>query len=1125
MSFEVLADKKDDVLNETIAQGILQELTDLRGLGGNHNKRWGIELVQNALDASKDQGVDVRIRVEDRKLVFSHNGRTFTEEELIHLIYHGSTKVEAESTSGKLGTGFLATHLLSPCIQVTGTLQDTQKFTFSLDRDAQTLDQLTGKMKDTWRMLETSLRSLDGSTEPDTIFEYSITNDEAKKICQEGIAALKETIPIVLAFDRRLGSVTIDEGTDVYVWKRGELSDSLMPIELTRNGESIISQICCVVVMRQDDVTVGLPLCFDGSKYAVADISQLPKLYYPLPLFGTTILPFPALISSLNFMPTKDREGVLLTDKTEGHVETNKNVIKIAFTILNNILHYVSERKYDNLFNIARIPKPNSFPNWLSEGWIEPFVVSLILKLRDAKLVSVGDSMISPKDSHVPITTEADVKAVWELSSLVYPKSTPNETESRVWREILAGWARHLYPTGSDAAKLEEGLTIEKLVQSVEGYGKVRDLHSVLGEKSVSDFINKLVELILKTKKNSLLEDNRILPDQNGIFRVKKDLSRDPGISEELKNIMSLLGRDLRAELLSKDIIIDVINFRTEEEVMLDALNRIKDQAKTHYDKDNYQQANLKLLQWLISSEKLEEIREAYPVITRRKDLSEEDYVQFFSQETRFLVPENTWSEEDRKCIDVFPSRAVLSNIYDGLTKDHWKSLSEAGLVLQDLSFKESFQLDGKHIRVLSVDEIKEGDKIDHKSREKVPVTSIPFLEEKDWGIIDRVRGSQQMASKFLAFVLGNLVMKDSSWREPLMIACECGSSHQIYPSLWLKTLCTRQWIPISGGGEEKPSSENLVPFFTNSELMNMLRNDPNVSHFLGILGINVSVLMTANKSKVDQREIDRAFSSFLAAIDVDPKQLSKLAEACTDPNLRKKLFDALAEKQLVQANRRIGELVEKIIREKLGEKLPKDTYKVDKVTAGSDARITVTAADVETTNDIVDEAGKELFVRISDTVKEHLVEIKSTREQSVRLTIPQAKQAHKATTAFTLCVVEVPANIADITDEQAESIVLQKARFVSPIGDKLGEMLNEIDAFQNGEKALHFHQKQGMQVDVISDAKIRIKVNRPVWVNGLDFTTFVELIGGVHPGPNADPVLAEVVPVAEQLAPERKTS
>ncbi|MEM0287019.1 MAG: hypothetical protein QXG05_02450 [Nitrososphaerota archaeon] len=41
-------------------------------------------------------------------------------------------------------------------------------------------------------------------------------------------------------------------------------------------------------------------------------------------------------------------------------------------------------------------------------------------------------------------------------------------------------------------------------------------------------------------------------------------------------------------------------------------------------------------------------------------------------------------------------------------------------------------------------------------------------------------------------------------------------------------------------------------------------------------------------------------------------------------------------------------------------------------------------------------------------------------------------------------------------------------ARFVSPIGDKLGTMIGQADAFMKGERSLQYQQNQGMEVDVV---------------------------------------------------------
>lgn len=620
-------------------------------------------------------------------------------------------------------------------------------------------------------------------------------------------------------------------------------------------------------------------------------------------------------------------------------------------------------------------------------------------------------------------------------------------------------------------------------------------MQSSLIEVSAISWLNELLALIQVTKKDLLFDTRSILPDQNRAFRTREGMYFDAGISSELKDIASMLGRDVRKELLMSEIVTNALtNSRTEQEIRLDALRRIKDQAETDFQKENYQKANVRLFQWLVDNKRFEEIRDSFPVFSRGKEVGEEQYVYSFTAESRFLTPETAWGDEDRKYIDVFPPRAILSNIYSGLTADKWKQLVEKNLIFQNLSFDQTMALNNKQLRALSLDEIPENDTEDHKSNEKIQVTSVPFLEDKDWGVLDRLSGRER-ATKFLSFVLGNLIRSDTSWKEAKEIECSCGSTHHVYPSIWLEALRTRQWVPVSGGKGEKPSSENLAQLFAQNELMGFLRLDE-ARQFLGILGVNVSVLMTANKSSEERRLFDQAFSKLLTATSMNPEQLTQLADAFADQDLRKKLLDAAAEKKLVLSNQKVGKLVERLIRRLIQDRLPKDVYKVEKVIPRSDAKITL-IGEVEPSNDYLDDEGRELFVRISGVEKEHLVEIKSARTNIVRMTVPQARQAYDASSAFTLCVVEVTTDILGMSEEQAETVVMQNAHFVFPIGDKMGDMLKDVDAFQSGEKQLMNRQNQDMQVDIISDAQIRIRLNQIVWQNGRGFSGFIQLISG----------------------------
>ena len=83
------------------------------------SRRWIFELLQNAKDSSINN-VKIEIELNKGYLEFRHNGNPFTIENIVYLIEQISSKEREEEefqknikTSGKFGTGFITTHLLS----------------------------------------------------------------------------------------------------------------------------------------------------------------------------------------------------------------------------------------------------------------------------------------------------------------------------------------------------------------------------------------------------------------------------------------------------------------------------------------------------------------------------------------------------------------------------------------------------------------------------------------------------------------------------------------------------------------------------------------------------------------------------------------------------------------------------------------------------------------------------------------------------------------------------------------------------------------------------------------------------------------------------------------------------
>lgn len=113
-------------------------------------------MIQNAKDVNI--GGKVRVRIEaaledpDAHVTFKHNGGAFSAENIRFLIEQVSSKDRTNDstgrpiTTGKFGTGFLTTHLLSERVVIKGVAEGRgfapRKFKLSLDRSGSELDDI-----------------------------------------------------------------------------------------------------------------------------------------------------------------------------------------------------------------------------------------------------------------------------------------------------------------------------------------------------------------------------------------------------------------------------------------------------------------------------------------------------------------------------------------------------------------------------------------------------------------------------------------------------------------------------------------------------------------------------------------------------------------------------------------------------------------------------------------------------------------------------------------------------------------------------------------------------------------------------------------------------------------------
>ena len=174
--------KATKILHRNNAQEIVKALADLEEHRAEFATRWLWELIQNARDfPDGSRPMTIRINVSPKQIIFALSGRDFTEDEILSLILHGSTKQSNLEQLGKFGTGFLSTHLLSKQVWVKGTLCGDdgvrRPFEFELDRSGDDAGQVGEAMQQSLGALKRSL--VRSGVAPTSWTEYVYKIDEA----------------------------------------------------------------------------------------------------------------------------------------------------------------------------------------------------------------------------------------------------------------------------------------------------------------------------------------------------------------------------------------------------------------------------------------------------------------------------------------------------------------------------------------------------------------------------------------------------------------------------------------------------------------------------------------------------------------------------------------------------------------------------------------------------------------------------------------------------------------------------------------------------------------------------------------------------------------------------------
>jgi len=644
----------------------------------NSARRWVWELLQNAKDVALEAtGVAIEIttslKSDQSYLEFAHNGQVFSVDNITFLIEQNSTKDrtplagEPPKTTGKFGTGFLTTHLLSEKVNVSGVMKEPdlphQQFEMVLDRSGRDIPMIRQSVESSIELLErlvsqpSSVGFVPDPSRFNTKFKYQL-DGEGAVVANLGLADLHRSIPFVMAFNPAIKLVGLPQESTMYsLGMIKPLSESLSIVEVKKikNGQMESIQIAmavtgkaiiAIIINAESDQVTILP--FD---------SDLPRLFCDFPLVGTHSFPFPVVLNSSFFNPTEPRDGVTLLEKEDHRYLENKEILQDGLMAYKSLLHYASANNWKGLYNIVSTALPDENLTWVSREWYQRAIqeplrdflveVPLIdhpklgrvpLQMELGKLVSIPFHARGDEELRVSIREQ-----LWSLCADIFFILPPKD-EIHAWSKVI--WAEKFH------------LNLDYLMHNIDKLKDINGLSNAL-EADQSEtwvWLNNLAGIISQDPHSvDLLNKDTydIIPNQNGKFVKRTSLFNDQGIEDELKTVLNMLGHDWREFLVHKSFnTISGVTYSSKDQDM--AVTQINAFLKNEQIKNRREAVN-----YLISCFSNDS---AFPATRHQMYKVCKDLFGDEIPEKRYM---KTWSESIWEQVDIFRFVRVVEEISD----------------------------------------------------------------------------------------------------------------------------------------------------------------------------------------------------------------------------------------------------------------------------------------------------------------------------------------------------------------------------------------------------------------------------------------------------------------------------
>lgn len=648
------------------ADKIYQKIADLEkdGKKEEYKKRWLWELTQNAKDCAKgNEGISINIVIQGRTIDFSHDGYPFDYNSVMDLVLQNSSKRKADNKTGKFGTGFISTHLISKKVSITGNYIDNYNNVRSglnivVDRNFSNKEELEDKLRNTIEKIDNFFSNQNStiicSPPYETAFNYEFSNTDVNLI-NDSIKEFYEMAPFVLAFNKVIKRIVLTFNNRKHVIKatnRAKLDDRIEEVTIEKDTSKILIRIA-----SDDDVYVSTRLEYRDGVLHCSDIREYPKLFCDFPMIGTENFSFPLIVNSKLFDMQQERNGIYPES------DLNKRILEKAVELYGILLDNLSESNVFSLFNCCYIERNGNFFQDFYEKARDVFKRKLLIK-------TVGNHKLSLVDNNncfVPIPSVREKEfGLWDVVSKVF-NTIPIRDENLYWLKVcpenkwsFKEWAYYFQHDSIELNFLKDNphLIQEDTIELLNNF-----YECWIHQEGKQDFI-QFAPILLQNGQFTKLNK-----DPKGNYAAEaRDLFFDNGIDEGIKDVYNAFFTDKgEPDVRSKLVDSRIKNFDS----VFDRVYSTKNLA----DKISEEVRKLLSEEQVKNEKRQEKVQKKYNMLTDwfngHRDLAKELFSDLYEKSY------NLTNHEE------MTRRLHNGNLYEEITKDIDKTPEEIRQILQ----------------------------------------------------------------------------------------------------------------------------------------------------------------------------------------------------------------------------------------------------------------------------------------------------------------------------------------------------------------------------------------------------------------------------------------------------------